>query len=647
MPNQRYLIFLLFSLLLSIPGFGQKINFDSVANVYLATDNLQKKVALLLLLDENFELLNPAEENSILQKISASDNKQGHEVLAYYIDLLRIKYYINNGHLDSAQSIVNKIDKPSLTANIPETLKLNITYNGLRLLIKKGEYKTAIEGLFVLMPKAEALQDRQMSIRINNLIGLCYMLLEQNNEAINWFSKALAISNTFIPDYPYSAIINNNLASCYNNVDKIDTAIIFVNEGIAISKRSQNPENLANSYNILADIYIKQNKLKEAEQLFLQAIELRKLKGNPDYVASDLAQLSIYYGNTKEYEKGITAAKAALDTIAKYKIDSKWLYAYQALIFNYKQKGDLQNYSRAMEKLLQIKDSIYQKNASDEFEKLKSKYEFEKNQNIISSQKMEILKKNWMVYGGSILTILAGITFLLLYRNLKRRDKEKLMQAVYDEKLIAAKQVSEAENKERKRIAADLHDNLGVQATAILHNADSLKEDKVDSKIAAENLQQMAKGMMVHLRDTLWAMNSDNLDGIAIWLRIKNFAQLISRQYPTYSIGMEGNPPTNNFQSHSALNIIMIVQELINNSIKHSKGTIVKVRSILQNEKWLVEVEDNGIGFEPSATSNEMDSKFGLANIMERSKTSQIEFHIQTELGKGTKASLLIPIKSK
>ena len=71
--------------------------------------------------------------------------------------------------------------------------------------------------------------------------------------------------------------------------------------------------------------------------------------------------------------------------------------------------------------------------------------------------------------------------------------------------------VKEAEEKERKRIAAELHDNLGVQANAILHNSSLLHTDEPNNTAVIADLQETAKEMLLNLRETLWAMKTTDV----------------------------------------------------------------------------------------------------------------------------------------
>ena len=105
-----------------------------------------------------------------------------------------------------------------------------------------------------------------------------------------------------------------------------------------------------------------------------------------------------------------------------------------------------------------------------------------------------------------------------------------------EEKRLSSEAVIHAEEKERKRIAADLHDNMGAYATAIIANVDDIIVNKKhDTESAFTNLKINAIELMSNLRDTIWASYKEKIFLTGISDRFKNYIKKIMSGLSEYS----------------------------------------------------------------------------------------------------------------
>ncbi len=173
-----------------------------------------------------------------------------------------------------------------------------------------------------------------------------------------------------------------------------------------------------------------------------------------------------------------------------------------------------------------------------------------------------------------------------------------MQQAIDKEKTLAVKAVADAEENERKRIAADLHDNLGAYAASIASNLDIIQTNGIseENKTALEELNNNSQTMVAQLSDTIWALNKDTLTLTAISDRIKVLLNRIRKSHS--GIDMEviehieldrALPPT------QAFHLFQVIQEAITNAVKHSGGNQVWIE-VTGNTNWRVSVADNGKG---------------------------------------------------
>jgi len=236
---------------------------------------------------------------------------------------------------------------------------------------------------------------------------------------------------------------------------------------------------------------------------------------------------------------------------------------------------------------------------------MQTKYEVQQKEKTIIAQKLDIIRKNFMFYGSLILLGLSAIIAWLLFRNYNRRNKMKVFLMQEEEKRNALQAVKDAEEKERKRIAADLHDSLGSYAASIKANADEMMSKKAISQTNIELLQSNSQQMVSLLADTIWALSKESLRLSNISDRIKMFLQRLRLNYPRINMRVEEHLEIDiQLQPAHAYHLFMVVQEAVNNAIRHSGGDNIQVQ-IFGTKHWSVHVKDNGMGMDTLKSPSE------------------------------------------
>ncbi|MEP6700204.1 MAG: ATP-binding protein, partial [Bacteroidota bacterium] len=176
-----------------------------------------------------------------------------------------------------------------------------------------------------------------------------------------------------------------------------------------------------------------------------------------------------------------------------------------------------------------------------------------------------------------------------------------------------------AEENERKRIAADLHDNLGAYAAAIASNVSHIQQAG-NNEAALNELNINAQSIVSQLNDTIWVLKKDNLSLTAISDRIKTFIQRIRFSYPDINIDVTEHINTDMLlPPGQAFNLYQIIKEAISNAVKHSLSKNVRV--YFESEKeWKVFISDDGTGI--SEPDKLQANGNGLSNMRKRTKES-------------------------
>jgi tetratricopeptide (TPR) repeat protein len=471
--KQRILHTVLVFISCSCIGIAQTKTIENLkTNIRAAGSKEEKIKAIFLLCEQGYSvhpdtLMKYAEE---ARSIATAEHSLHEEVQAMYYQsgVLTTKGLIDSSLNMADQCLAmmdKKIDDPVLQGNL---------YNQRgRCFMRKSQYKEAVDMGFKTVDKAEEGKDILLQLKGKTLIGWAHLEMGQSNESLNWFLKALQTTkdSSILQQY---GILFANTALSYNALGKKDSAFYYIGRAVNYSRKNENLFALSNSLAIQAQLYTTSGQAPLAEAPLKEVVEIRKQIGDPFYIVSDMSQLGLYYANNGQPEKGIAICNEGIEIANRYRLDTKLFFLYSSLAANYKTAGDMTNYAATLEKIINLKDSVFQKNSAQALAELQTKYEVEKKERVIIGQELALVKKNYWLFGSIILSVLAGILFFMLFKNYRTRQKLKLERLLAEEKLISAQSVKDAEEHERKRIAADLHDNLGAYAAAIASNVDQI-----------------------------------------------------------------------------------------------------------------------------------------------------------------------------
>lgn len=198
---------------------------------------------------------------------------------------------------------------------------------------------------------------------------------------------------------------------------------------------------------------------------------------------------------------------------------------------------------------------------------------------------------------------------------------------------------SEQESKlkeERINISRDLHDNIGAYANSLISKIDYISASK-DFTNADQimDLKENAENILSLLRQTIWVLNTDEISVESSFDSLKQYA-LKNFLNTNIKVSFSENIAENKIlNSTVASTIFRIVQESLQNVMKHSKADQVKI-SLTSNDYFEIRIEDNGIGF----SEQNFSTTYGLKNMQERAKSINMILKIESEINKGTRVSI-------
>ena len=547
---------------------------------------------------------------------------------AYY----RSSYYVRKNYIDSALQIIDRLIGQYVKENDFQKFYLDILFFKAKILDRGNRYTKSLAQLYKVVEEAEMLKDTLIQIQAKTGIGWVLMEMEQYNEALKWLIKALHTSPNKKHYKNYGALYSN-IATTYNALHKPDSAKYYIDIAIKDARENDNLLFLATALNMQAKIFIAGKQPRLAETALQEAVEIRKKLNDPFYTVYDMSSLASYYANNNQAAKGIDLCKEGIILAKKSGLSSQLLMIYHALAENYKAAGKIIEYSKTLEDIIFLKDSFNNINSSKLLADMQSGSESLKKEKTIVQQQLDITKKNYWLFGSALFAVMAVIIIWLTFKNYRRKQNIKMQLALEGEKRIAAQSIIDAEEHERKRIAADLHDNIGAYASAIRADVEKIATNGFEKNNASlQNLEQHSQEIINSLRDTIWVLNKENITITGISDRIKNYINKLQPSYDHIQFKISEDIQTDvRINSQNALNIFRIVQEAIHNALKHS-GAAVVCLNISSKNNIVIQITDDGKGMEENMVSNGN----GLLNMQARARQTGMKLSITSVMKKGT-----------
>jgi two-component system NarL family sensor kinase len=239
--------------------------------------------------------------------------------------------------------------------------------------------------------------------------------------------------------------------------------------------------------------------------------------------------------------------------------------------------------------------------------------------------------------------VLAGsiILFVVFYQKkmIQEQLKRQLLELDYQQKMMEA--ALESQENERRRVAADLHDSIGAMLSTIRVGITTLAK-QINDPQSLELPKQM-------LDDTISSVRRISRDLMPSTLEKFGFAQAVKEMCERFQatalmpIHWHETGEIRAMDKNRELMLFRIVQELINNALKHSQATEITITASGGNE-IILSVEDNGIGFDPETfkTPKQNGQGLGLFNIENRARVLGAKVNFDKNRKHGSKITLTV-----
>ncbi len=496
-----------------------------------------------------------------------------------------------------------------------------------------------------------------------------------------------------------------NMASIYAQAGELDKEIELLRKANKITKSTGDERNEAISSMGIRTYYVNQGNLDSAEHYAQRAFEIAQKRGDPIlklYSLFNLASMEEGRGNIEKAESyylsllalnpvghdgarmryrcgdfyyktnRLRKARAYLEVALA---ESKELGAsdltmnIQAILTNvYKKLGMFRSATLSAHDYMHLADSLHGVEVRSNVNELSIKYESEKkereNQELLAKQgkkELEIIKLNTKLRQQVFLVILGVLAILaaiLISFFLKKQQRQKLQiarqkQAIQEQKIseleamqmiTSMKSLVQGQENERGRIAKELHDGIGSIMASLKLSLSQLPHygERQDYQQLVSNINALYDKANSELRRIAQNLMPATLTRYGLIAALEDFVAELNYSGKVH-IDFQYLFAESNLPDELSLSLYRVIQELLNNAIRHGKPSEVLVQLMKHDDVVNITVEDNGLGFDV----NNMDPGNGLQNIESRLAFFGGHMRIESNPKLGTTIYIECPAETK
>ncbi|MBS2099283.1 tetratricopeptide repeat-containing sensor histidine kinase [Carboxylicivirga linearis] len=516
----------------------------------------------------------------------------------------------------------------------------------------EGKYTEAIEYYLKALKKAELLGDEYYKAATSLDLGVLCAYTDEYDKGLNYYYDSYQYFKE-IDDGYFIAASANGLGSIYQLTGEIDSALYYNNIALDYSLKIDNQILAARMYTNLAECYAIQNDYSKSLQAHLDALKIKEGRGDWQDIAISKILVGQTYARMGELAKGlrfIDEGQLMADTLNLPYIQKSALLAKKESYYLNKKYEKAYDY---LQKYHELNDSIYSEDVKLQIKELEEKYESEKKDkqlleqkaSLAMSEKKRVQQRNLLLVSVGLLVILAGlVVFTFAYMRQRRKlYNETIANLEKEKELTQLKFVMEGEEKERSRLARELHDGVNGSLGAIKLMASSELKKASDTSDNLIRINQMLDSVSDEVRDISHNLMPDTLLKLGLDEALLKHINKLS-ETDKINVDFQSYGRMDDLDVTVKLAIYRITQELLKNIIKHAKASegLVQVNRH-QNELSLI-VEDNGKGFDVFDRAQKKNWGIGLQNIYNRVEILGGIIDIQSSLDAGTSININLPL---
>jgi|CXWL01.1.fsa_nt_gi signal transduction histidine kinase len=523
------------------------------------------------------------------------------------------------------------------------------------ILLKRGKAEEAI-AIFIATLEAWKTSDDP---RKDQAIAIYYTKISTTYNELKQFEKALYYDKLSLSTF---LTLNNEestawayvfISADFIGLKQVDSAMQYLSNAKPIVERLNNHRLNVQYYNKLGQASSQKKEYRTAISYYEKSVAEAKISDAKYQVLSNQRMIGISYVRLGEYAAARKVLLIALPASIAGNYAREKMEILQELATveeNTNHPAEALNY---LKQAVALRDSVNQENSKKAVAEIENKYQAaEKAKEIVQLnadkqiQSLTIKQKSTLNYIliGSLVALV--IVSFLGYRNSRHRhllakqqdelQQQRIRELEKDKQLVAVDSLLKGQEEERSRLAKDLHDGLGGLLSGVKFSLSNMKDNLIitpDNMTVFERSLDMIDTSIKELRRVAHNMMPEMLTKFGLDEALKeycntiNATKLLAVKYQSH--GMETR-----MDKSVEIIVYRIIQELLNNTLKHAAATEAFVQLIREDNRLNLVVEDNGKGFDANLPENNKGA--GWSNIRSRVEYLKGQLDVHSETGKGT-----------
>ncbi len=645
---------MLFTLTVAVAQCG---SLPSLLNELKKSKEDTSKVLLLIKIGYEYEITNLDSAAYYYQAGGTLSKKINYDIgvlkyISNYTAILNAKnkfeqsLQLNLQAVELAKKINNQKQLAVANANV------GASYYGLRSMDNCIQY--FLKGIYIL----EELKDSAyLVVSYMNMAGLYSEMEEQDQKGYAYGLKAYSIA-TQLKDTINMIGALNNTAGILIDLAKYDSAMVILNQSNSMAIITNNKTAQVSA---LTNICYINSKTKNISDLQIHADTLLKIstENNEEEGLSNSYQ---YLGRCLFEKKKFSEAKIYIEKMLaidlRLGLNKSLQVAYQNMSQLELALGNLAAFHENLAKSDSVSDRIMNDKIQHNIQDFEAKYSLDKKQSeindLIKDKQIKQLKLRQQQITNLVLIallLLIAIIGYLFYRNgLQKRklleteatlQRQKISEFVKEKELLAAESILQGQEEERKRLAKDLHDGLGSILSSTKYSFNNMKNNLIispENAIAFDKSIAMLDQSIQELRMIAHNMMPEALVKFGLDTALKDFCESINLNTPLQLTYQSFDLTDDTISKNMSSSIYRIVQELVNNILKHANAKTALVQLVKKEDKLSITVEDNGKGFDTADLKNNAGS--GYTNLQNRVTYIKGVMDIHSSIDSGTSVTI-------
>ncbi|MBS1659895.1 MAG: sensor histidine kinase [Bacteroidetes bacterium] len=477
-------------------------------------------------------------------------------------------------------------------------------------------------------------------------VGMVFMNFEEFAKAQHYYRTALNLLHLPTADTEVMADCYINIAKAYLLQENVPPARKPLDSAGTLLSTLPNSTYQPAKYLVEAMYHSRTGNWKQALDSLDKGVMLAR-QYNRSYDESSLLfeKYEIY-----RKEKKYVEARAILSEVAAFNQRLPLVHNKQLILHELAQTeaalGHMDSAYKWLDQYAQLSDSLSKTGTALQIADLEAKYRSsEKERELLELSNQSKIQR--LLLSGGLLLLAAGLLFFLYRSRQRKLQSEQAVRSLQQQQQIeVAGALLNGEERERQRLARELHDGLGGMLAGIKINLSEIASGEGHDSPAMQKIIRQLDSSVKDLRHIAHNLMPESLVRSGLEVALKDLCETLGNGSTKVELQMMN---IGDIPKQTQLIIYRIVQELLANVLKHARASEVFVQCSQSENVFYITVEDDGIGIKPSNSSNPSNPSngIGLENIRHRVEFLKGKLEIDTTPGSGTIVNIEVHVDQR